>query len=73
MKKVYLLENLDCANCAMKMEQAIAKLDGVLTCHVSFLAQKIKLELAEEADLSVLLPAIKAAVKKVDAACRVIA
>ena len=35
MKKVYRLENLDCANCAAKMEAAIQKLDGVQSATVS--------------------------------------
>ncbi len=50
MKKVYRLENLDCANCAAKMEAAIQKLDGVQSATVSFMTQKLTLE-AEEADL----------------------
>ena len=29
MKKTFMMEDLDCANCARKMEEAIAKLDGV--------------------------------------------
>ena len=44
MKKVFKLVDLDCANCAAKMERAIAQLDGVQSVTVSFLAQKLTLE-----------------------------
>ena len=46
MKKTYKIE-VDCANCAAKMEEAINKLDGV-TASISFMAQKLTLE-AEDA------------------------
>ena len=41
MKKMYMLEDLDCANCAAKMEEAISKIDGVTYARVSYLAQKL--------------------------------
>lgn len=44
MKKMYMLEDLDCANCAAKMEEAISKIDGVTYARVSYLAQKLTLE-----------------------------
>lgn len=44
MKKTYKLEDLDCANCAAKMERAIKKLDGVTDASVSFLTQKLTVE-----------------------------
>lgn len=47
MKKVYKLNDLDCAHCAMKMEEAIRKLDGVESVSVNFLAQKLTLEAAD--------------------------
>ena len=40
MKKVFKLEDLDCANCAAKMERAIAKIEGVNSVSVSFMMQK---------------------------------
>ena len=48
MKKIIKLENLDCANCAAKMESAINKIEGVESATVNFMTQKIKLELREE-------------------------
>ena len=44
MKKKFKMENLDCANCAAKMEDGIKKLDGVVDASVSFMTQKLTLE-----------------------------
>ncbi len=44
MKKTFNMEELDCAHCAAKMEDAIRKLPGVQKVNVSFLAQKLTLE-----------------------------
>ena len=48
MKKTYKMENLECANCAAKMESAISKLDGVKAVTVSFMTQKLTLETETE-------------------------
>ena len=44
MKKVYKLQDLDCANCAAKIEDAIGKIAGVEKASVSFLSQKMTIE-----------------------------
>ncbi len=44
MKKHFKLVDLDCANCAAKMEDAIKKIDGVQNASVSFMAQKMTVE-----------------------------
>ena len=44
MKKRFKLTDLDCANCAAKMEEAIKKIDGVKDATVSFMAQKMTVE-----------------------------
>ena len=44
MKKRFKMTDLECANCAAKMEAAIKKLDGVNDCTVSFLTQKLTLD-----------------------------
>jgi len=62
MKKVFKLENLDCANCAAKMEDAIKKIDGVHDASISFMTQKLTIE----ADDVLFDDAVKKAVK----ACR---
>ena len=71
MKKTFKLEDLDCANCAAKMEAAINKLEGVQKATVSFMTQKMTIE----ADETVFDDVVQAAVKciaKVEPDCRVI-
>ena len=48
MKKRFKLTDLDCANCAAKMETAIKKLDGVNDATVSFMAQKLTIDADDE-------------------------
>ena len=48
MKKVIRLENLDCANCASKMERNINKLDGVISCSIAFMTQRMTLEAEDD-------------------------
>lgn len=48
MKKVYKIENLDCANCARKLEEKLNKIEGVNDCKVSFMMQKITLDVNED-------------------------
>ena len=71
MKKVYKLEDLDCANCAAKMERAIAKIDGVQSVSVSFMTQKLTLEADEEKMEAIINEAAKIC-KKIEPDCRII-
>ena len=71
MKKVFELENLDCANCAAKMEDAIRKLDGVQSVTISFMAQKMTLE-AEDANFDKVLKQVKKCIKRVEPDCVVV-
>lgn len=65
MKKVYLLEDLDCAHCAEKIEREVAKLNGVSESKVTFLTQKLTVEVEKDKAVS-LLADIKKIVKKVE-------
>ena len=64
-----MLEDLDCANCASKMEEAVKKIDGVKFASVNFLAQKMTLEADDEAFDEILKKAIKT-IKRVEPDCR---
>ena len=44
MKRVYSIDNLDCANCAAKMEEAIKKINGVKNAKINFMTQKLTLD-----------------------------
>ncbi|OLS03575.1 MULTISPECIES: cation transporter [Tissierella] len=48
MKKRFILEGIECANCAAKMENAINKLDGVKEATVNFMTQKLVIEGEDE-------------------------
>ena len=65
MKKVFKLNDLDCANCAAKMETAIQKLDGVKSATISFMTQKLTLE-ADDADFA------QKCISKVEPDCEII-
>ncbi len=69
MKKTYKCE-VDCANCAAKMEEAIKKIDGVVSARVNFMTQKLSLEAADDVFDSVLDQAVKAC-KKVEPDCEI--
>ncbi len=71
MRKVFRMENLDCANCAAKMETAIGKLDGVISANISFMTQKLTLEAAEE-DFPRILKAAQKCVRKVEPDCKIL-
>ena len=47
MKRHFKLTDLDCANCAAKIENAVKKVDGVFDASVNFMAQKMVLEAAD--------------------------
>ena len=47
MRKAFKLEELGCANCAAKMENAISKLDGVNSARISFMTSKLMLDADE--------------------------
>lgn len=53
MKKVYILEDLDCAHCAALIEEEVGKLDGVSKSTLAFLTQKLTIEVAEDKALEV--------------------
>lgn len=71
MKKVYRLKDLDCANCAAKMERAIQKLDGVREAEVSFMAQRLTLDV-DETRLVEIMNQVKACVAKVEPDCQIL-
>ena len=71
MKKVFKLVDLDCANCAAKMERAIAQLDGVQSVTVSFLAQKLTLE-ADDARFDEIVREMVKCGKKVEPDCEIV-
>ena len=71
MRKTFELEDLDCANCAAKMEEAIKKLPGVKRVSVNFMTQKMILD-AEDSQFDEILQAAVKCIAKVEPDCRVV-
>lgn len=71
MKKKFELEDLDCANCARKMEDAIRKIDGVNDINISFMAQKLTIDADDDRFDEIMKEVVKAC-KKVEPDCNII-
>ncbi len=71
MKKHFKLQDLDCANCAAKMEAAIKKIDGVNDASVSFMSQKLILDADDARFEEILKQAVKVC-KKVEPDCVIV-
>ena len=67
MKKRYKFE-VDCANCAAKVEEDVKKIDGVNDATVNFMAQKLVLD-ADDARFDEILQEVIAVAKKVEPDC----
>ena len=68
MKKRYAIEELCCANCAAKMEDAIRKIDGVQAANINFLTQKLTLD-ADDARFESILDEAERIIKKIEPDC----
>lgn len=71
MKKVFKMVDLDCANCAAKMEAAIKKLDGVDDAKVSFMTQKLTL-IADDSRFDEIIDEVIKVCKKVEPDCQIV-
>lgn len=71
MKKVFKLEELDCANCARKMEEAISKLPGVHSASISFMTQKLTIE-AEDHRFEEIVGEAQKCISRVERHCRIV-
>ena len=70
MKKKFKLTNLDCANCAAKMENAIKKYDGVRDANVSFMTQKMTIE-ADDSRFDEIMEEVQSVCRKVEPDCTI--
>ncbi len=68
MRKAFKLQDLDCANCAAKMENAIKNIDGVESASISFMTQKLVLE-ADDDRFDAVLDEAQRACKKIEPDC----
>ena len=65
MRKNYILEDLDCANCAAKIEEGVKKIEGVTECSVSFVTEKMIVEI-EDGKEKEIEKEIRKVVKKIE-------
>lgn len=65
MRKTFKLQDLDCANCAAKMENGIKKIDGVNDAAMNFMTQKLMLD-ADDSRFSEILDEVVSVCKKVE-------
>lgn len=65
MRKNYILEDLDCANCAARIEEDVQNIEGVIECSVSFVTEKMIVEIEQEQEKEV-EKKIKKIVKKIE-------
>ena len=72
MKKKFKLEDLDCANCAAKMEEAIKKLDGITNASVSFMQQKMTIEAEDDKDFDSIMDQVVKVCAKVEPDCKIL-
>lgn len=71
MKKVFKMQDLDCANCAAKMERAINKIDGVRAASVSFMTQRLSVD-ADEGRFDEIVKEIVKVCSRVEPDCRIL-
>ena len=71
MKKSYKIE-VDCANCANLVEEAINKIEGVEKATISFMTQKMKVELADNCDCDKVIDQLLKTAKKIEPDFRIV-
>lgn len=71
MKKIFKLEDLDCANCAAKMERAVSKLDGVDAVNVSFMTQRMSID-ADDTRFDEIMDNVVKACRKIEPDCKIV-
>lgn len=71
MRKSFKLEDLGCANCAAKMEDAINKIDGVNSATVNFIMAKLKID-ADDARFNEILDQAQAVISKYEPDCTIV-
>ena len=70
MKKTYKI-NVDCANCANKMEVAANKTEGVREAVVNFMTLKMKVEFKEGVDVEQVMEEVRKNCRKVEDDCEI--
>ena len=70
MEKIFRLIDLDCANCAAKMERGINKIKGVNSCSINFMMQKMTIDINDDIFDSI-MDEVEKTIKKIEPDCKV--
>ena len=70
MKKRFKIENLDCAHCAAKMEEGIKKINGVNDVSISFMTQKLVIDVQDD-KFDDIMKEVAQKIAKVDPDCKI--
>ena len=65
MQKTYIIENLDCANCAAELENALRKVEGIGSVSVSFMTQKLVIDFTAE-DITSIMKEVRRIAAKIE-------
>lgn len=65
MQKTYIIENLDCANCAAELENALRKVEGIGSVSVSFMTQKLVIDFTAE-DITSIMKEVRRIATKIE-------
>ena len=71
MKKFYMLEYLDCAHCALKMEEGSKMFDGVVNAEVNFMTQKMTIETEADDQKKIMKEVVKVC-RKIEPDCTIL-
>ncbi len=71
MRKTFKLDELDCANCGAKMENAIKKIDGVHDAKVTFMTQKLTVD-ADDDRFEEIMDEAQAICRKIEPDCEIV-
>lgn len=72
MRKSFELENLECANCAAKMERDISAFPEVNKCTITFMTSRMSISMADDADLNDVLDRAQQVMKKYEKDCTIV-
>lgn len=71
MRRIFKVENVDCANCALKMQNNVLKIDGVQSANLNFLTQRLTVEF-DDSKIQTIVEELQTACRKIDKAVNVI-
>ena len=72
MRKTFELENLECANCAAKMERDISAFDEVIKCTVTFMTSRMSITVADGTDLDAVLDRAQKVMRSYEKDCTIV-